>query len=114
MRKETRRKYYARSNVAASLRGALTELNRSIELASQPIETPLPASLRKVLEAVNQAIEAEKVYILGRKRIRAKLERQKREIETLLQEVIAVPVFPDEKLLASRKRKETVKQPKPD
>lgn len=101
MRQSTRRRYYARSNVAASLRSAAAELQQTIQLAGQPpAETPLSQSLRKVLKSIEQAIEYERLYQLGRKRIKAKLEREKRNLELLIQEIAGVPVTRDEKLVA--------------
>lgn len=102
MRKTTRKRYYGRSNVAQSLRLALADLNDAIDAAGKPVETPLSASLRQVLVQLNHAIEAERVYVLNRKRIRGKLERHKRELEALLDEVMAVPVLPHEKILKKR------------
>ncbi|MDD5510797.1 MAG: hypothetical protein PHI12_08305 [Dehalococcoidales bacterium] len=106
MRKTTRRKYWGRSAIAGSLRTALNELNEAIAIASKPpAESPLATSIQKVLEDVSRALEAEKLYILGRKKISDRLVEEKRSLEELLQEVIDVPVLPDEKVVAKQERK---------
>ena len=102
MRRTPRQKYYGRSSVAAALRDAVSTLNNAIDITSQP-ETILSDSLKKVLASVNRAIEAEKVYILGRKRLRSRLETQKKELEALLKEVMELPVSQVEKILAKRR-----------
>jgi len=99
VRQKTRRKYWARSAVASYLRGAADELEQAIQLAGQPQpETPLSAALQKVIKTLQMAIDNEKAYQLGRKRIKQALEREKRAVEHLLQEVKGVPVTKEEKL----------------
>lgn len=106
MRKPTRRKFYARSAIASELRIAATELQKAIELAGKPPEeSPLSLNLSEVVKVLNRAIENERIYQLGRKRIQAALVREKKAIEQLLAEVKGVPITQDEKLLAKRKVK---------
>ncbi len=105
MRKTTRRKWYARSAVTGSLSSALSELKNAIELAGKPpAETPLTASLGKVVKTLNQAIEYEKLYQLGRKRIQRSLEREAKALEQLLEEVRGVPVTQGEKAIAKKEK----------
>ena len=81
MRQTTRRKYYGRSSIAGALRTAASELAAAItEAEKPPAETPLSAQLRKVAKSLDNAIEAEKVYALQRKRIKAYLERERKHI----------------------------------
>ncbi len=104
MRQKTRRQYYGRSVVAQNLRSASNELARAVELSEKPPPDPLVDSLKKVAELVDRAIEAERQYILGRKRIANKLARQRKAIEELLKEVQSVPVMPEEKATTRRER----------
>jgi len=104
LRQKTSRQYYARSNIAQALRGASEELAHAIELSEKPPESSLIDSLKKVSEQVNSAIEAERIYILGRKRLAAKLAREKKVLDQLLREVVAMPVLPDEKAVAKRRK----------
>lgn len=105
MRQSTRRQYYGRSAVAQALRSASAELNNAIQLSGKPpADSPLAESLKKVAANIARAIEAEKVYILGRKRIATKLAREKKMVDELIQEVAGVPVLPAEKVAAKRKR----------
>jgi len=106
LRKPTRRRYYARITLVGQFTSALGELQKSIELASQPpAESPLTISLGNVVKTLTRAIEYEKMYQLGRKRIQAALVREKKAIEQLLADVKGVPITQDEKLLAKRKVK---------
>ncbi len=104
MRQKARRQYYGRSTIAQTLRSAGAELARAIEISEKPPPDPLVESLNKVAALVDRAIEAERVYILGRKRLATKLGRQKKAIEDLLKEVQGVPITPDEKVTAKRER----------
>jgi hypothetical protein len=108
LRQTTRRKYYGRAVVAQALRSAGAELSNAIELSNKPPEpeSPLTDSLKKVAAAIARAIEAEKMYILGRKRIAEKLTKEKKAIDDLIQEVVGVPVLPSEKIIAKRKKAE--------
>jgi len=105
MRQTTRRKYYGRSSIAQALRTAASELCAAIEEAERPpTESPLAARLQKVAKCLDNALEAEKVYALQRKRVRSHLERERKHIQALIDEVTGVPVLPDEKVLAKRKK----------
>ena len=104
MRQQTRRKYYGRTAVAQALRTASAELARAVEISEKPAADPLLDSLKKVATSVARAVEAEKVYILGRKRIAGKLARQQRAIDDLIKEVQGIPVMPEEKTTARRDR----------
>ena len=104
MRQTTRKKMYGRINVVQSLRGAVWGLKEAIEICEKPQESPLTESLKKVAKQVDSAIEAEKTYIMNRKRIASKLLKQKHDLEQLIQEVSDVPVMPEEKLMAKQKR----------
>lgn len=106
MRQTTRRKYYGRSNIAAALRSAANEMAAAItEAEKPPAETPLSLSLKKVLKSIEQAIEYERVYQLGRRRIKTKLEREKRALEELIREVTGTPITTNEKLTVRRREK---------
>jgi len=52
-----------------------------------------------------QAIEGERWYILGRRRIATKLAKQKQAIEDLLKEVQSNPDMPEQKLARKPKEK---------
>ena len=107
MRQTTRRKYYGRSAIVQALRSAANELGTAItEAEKPPAETPLAAQLRKVAKCLDNAIEAEKIYMLHRKRVKAHLEREKRHILDLIDEVTGIPVLPDEKVLTKRKKQQ--------
>jgi hypothetical protein len=106
VRAKTRKQYYGRSAVAQALRSASTELNNAIQLSEKPPESPLAESLRKVAANIERAIEFEKLYILGRKRIATSLAKEQKAINKLLSEVMALPVLPAEKITAKRKRAE--------
>lgn len=106
MKKTTKRKYWGRSAVTGALRSAANELTQAIELASTPPPaSPVADSLRKVLRSVNQAIEYERLYELGRRRIKQRLEREKKSLEELIKEVTGIPVTKDEKARSRRERK---------
>ena len=107
MRQTTRRKYYGRSAIVQALRTAANELGTAItEAEKPPAETPLAAQLRKVARCLDNAIEAEKIYALQRKRVRTHLERERKHIQDLIDEVTGIPVLPDEKVLAKRKQEQ--------
>ena len=103
MRKTTRKKYYGRSAVVGALRGAATELTETIALVEQEMST-LEESLRRVEKRLEAARKAEECYKLGRKRITAKLNRQKEAVKELVAEVNALPVFPEERLVDKQER----------
>jgi replicative superfamily II helicase len=106
MKQPTRRKYYARSAIAQALRTAASELNNAIAEAEKPqVESPLAVQLRKVAKCLDNAIEAEKIYTLQRKRVKTHLERERKHIQDLIAEVTNIAILPGEKLIAKRKRK---------
>lgn len=102
MRQTTRRKYYGRSAITQALRSAANELGVAIIEAEK--ESPLAAQLQKVSKCLDNALGAEKIYALSRKRIRSHLEQERKHIQTLIAEVMDVPILPDEKVLAKRKK----------
>ena len=106
MRQATRRKYYGRSAIAQALRTTASELNNAIAEAEKPIaESPLAVQLRKVTKCLDNAIEAEKIYALQRKRVKNHLERERKHIQDLIAEVTNIAVLPDEKAIKKRKTK---------
>jgi len=109
MREKERRNYWGRSNVAAALRAASQELSRAIENAEKPPESsPLAESLQKVKAKIESAIEWERIYISGHKKIANALAKEKKAIDALLQQVVEMPVTKTEKTLAKRKKKEAI------
>jgi hypothetical protein len=106
VRQTTKRKYYARSNVAASVRCAVNEIGESVKLvADLPAQSPLSISLTKVVKHLQDAIEWDKTYGLGRKRIKSSLEAELKTLQELLQEVMSVPVTKDEKIISRSSHK---------
>jgi len=104
MRQTTRKKYYGRSAIAQALRSAAGALTTAIEEAEKPQEeSPVAATLRKVVKNLDEALEAEKIYAMNRKRIKYHLERERKNILALIAEVTGVAVLPVEKAAAKRK-----------
>lgn len=105
MRQVTRRKYYGRLSIVQALRTAASELNNAItEAEKPPPESPLSSQLRKVAKCLDNALKAEKIYALQRKRVKAHLERERKHIQDLIVEITGIPIFPDEKAIAKRKK----------
>lgn len=104
IRQTTRRKYYGRSQAAGALRDALQGLEEAINLSQKPLDDPLPTALRKAIRGLERALEACQVYNIDRKRLRASLAREKGHLQALVDQLVALPVLPQEKLLARVKK----------
>ena len=101
----TRKKFYGRSAVAAALRTMVGELDAAIKEAEKaPQNNPLTAMLLRIKKAADDAVEADKVYMLDRKLISKTLLKLQQDTADALAKVMEVPVLVDEKTIAKRNR----------
>lgn len=105
MRQVTRSRYYGRSAIAGSLRTSATllvELANDLPGASK--EPPLVRVLRRVVKSLQDAVGAYDIYKVNRRRLRTALLREQRHLTELLALVVAMPVLPEEKVVAKNER----------
>jgi hypothetical protein len=88
--------------MAQSLRSAVQELNTLIPELEK--ESSLEILIAKVKTCLQRAIEAHDIYKVNRKRIRTAIEREIDNLNVLLQEVVGLPITPEEKVLAKHNK----------
>jgi hypothetical protein len=105
VRNTTKRKYFGKINAISYLRSAANKLEEAKTLSTQPVDSPFTKKLEEVIKELQFVLEAIKIYNMGLKRLTKRVEKEKCNIQALLDEVKSFLVFPEEKLLAKEARR---------
>jgi hypothetical protein len=105
MRNSTRRRYYGRSDITSSLRGAAQKLEAVILELKKPVETPVTVAIKEVTKSLESCIKSYEHYNMSGKRLKQKLQREVKHLQDLTTEMQNTPVFQDEKIIAKEERR---------
>jgi len=110
MRYVTKHKLWGRSQLVVGIRGLITDLNEAETALNtmQPGQEYKTGDLRAHLEAAiahcREVVKGMDIYGLERKRIKAGLDRERKNLAALLDLAKSIPITQEEKTAAKRMR----------
>ncbi len=114
MRYSTKHKLYGRSQLVTGLRSIISELDQAIKATDAPVPkaADIKAHLQVAIARCHDAAQAMDIYKVERKRIRAALERERKNLAGIMDLAKAIPVTLEEKAAArvSRAKAKGVKK----